>query len=336
MTPSHAWLIPGAAGFIGSHFVRRLLAAGERVVALDALTYAGRRENLPGHPNLSFVRDTILNKERVFALLQEHRALRLVNFAAETHVDNSILSPDVFVETNVNGTHALLDAALRHFRTEAGQGFRYVQVSTDEVYGALSLEAPPFTEDSPLRPNSPYSASKAAGDMLVRAWHSAYGLPTIVTRCGNNYGPRQFPEKLIPRMIERATAGESLPVYGNGANVRDWIHAEDHGEGVYLAATKGRPGEIYCFGGNAERGNLAVVRAICSLLDALKPRADGKPYAAQIAFVPDRPGHDFRYAVDFSKAARELGFAPTRGFEEGLTETVAWHISRHSDKKAAA
>ena len=311
-------LITGGCGFIGSNFIRLVLAErpDTRVVNLDKLTYAGNPANLADLPpdraaRYSFVKGDIADAPFVGELFATRSFDAVVHFAAESHVDRSIADASPFVVTNVMGTQVLLDAARR-----AGVP-RFVHVSTDEVYGSLGAEGA-FREDTPLAPNSPYSASKAASDLLVRAAHVTFGQDTVVTRCSNNYGPYQFPEKLIPLMISRSRKGEALPVYGTGANIRDWIHVEDHCRGVLLALEKGRPGGVYNFGGASERTNLDVVRAVLRLVN--RPES-------LIRFVKDRPGHDARYAMDFSLAARELGFAPVRSFEQGLADTVAWYES---------
>ena len=311
-------LITGGCGFIGSNFIRLVLAErpDTRVVNLDKLTYAGNPANLADLPpdraaRYSFVKGDIADAPFVGELFATRSFDAVVHFAAESHVDRSIADASPFVATNVMGTQVLLDAARR-----AGVP-RFVHVSTDEVYGSLGAEGA-FREDTPLAPNSPYSASKAASDLLVRAAHVTFGQDTVVTRCSNNYGPYQFPEKLIPLMISRARKGEALPVYGTGANIRDWIHVEDHCRGVLLALEKGRPGGVYNFGVASERTNLDVVRAVLRLVN--RPES-------LIRFVKDRPGHDARYAMDFSLAARELGFAPVRSFEQGLADTVAWYES---------
>lgn len=318
-------VVTGGAGFIGSAFVRIARAAGHRVTIYDALTYAGHLPNVEDalKPGLcDFVRGDIRDSARVGEILREFAADALVNFAAETHVDNSIEGPRPFIETNVVGTFALLEAA----RTYSRDDFRFVHVSTDEVFGELG-EGDHFNESSPYQPSSPYSASKAASDHLVRAWTRTYGVPSIITNCSNNYGPRQYPEKLIPRMITCALAGLPLPVYGKGANVRDWIHVEDHARGVLLALEKGIVGESYCFGGRSERQNLQVVELICQLLDEMRPRADGRSHASAIEFVTDRLGHDYRYAIDDRKAERELGFTRAyQNFAAGLRHTVAWYL----------
>ncbi len=324
-------VVTGGAGFIGSAFVQASVARGVYVVVLDKLTYAGKRENLAHVPHHGYelVVGDIADAHLVEHLLVQHKPTAVFNFAAESHVDNSITGPQAFVETNVQGTYALLQACRGYVEglpMAAQQAFRYVQVSTDEVYGALGADGA-FTEISPICPNSPYSATKAAADHLVRAWYKTYGFPAIVTRCSNNYGPRQFPEKLIPLMISRALSGQVLPVYGDGKNVRDWIHVDDHCAGIWCAATRGVPGEVYNFGGHAEVENLALVHRICALLDRMKPRSDGISYAAQIQFVKDRPGHDFRYAIDDRKAVRELGFTRAHTFDTGLEATVEWFLA---------
>jgi len=317
-------LITGGAGFIGSSFVRLAAARGHHVVVLDALTYAGHRANLESVKAELVVGD-IRDGALVSKLLREHAIDAIVHFAAESHVDNSISKPAAFIETNIVGSYILLEAAREYWKEKKGD-FRFVHVSTDEVYGSLGPTGK-FSEATPMKPNSPYSASKAAGDHLAHAWFSTYGLPTIITNCSNNYGPRQHPEKLIPHMITCALAGKPLPVYGDGKNIRDWIHVEDHCAGVMLALTKGTPGETYCFGGNAERTNIDVVKNICKTLDALKPRKDGQPYEKQIAYVTDRLGHDRRYAIDDSKASSALGFTRAHDFESGLKATVGWYLA---------
>jgi dTDP-glucose 4,6-dehydratase len=328
-------LVTGACGFIGSTFVRQRVERGDTVIALDALTYAGHEENLDGVSgpgSVELVRGNICDAGLVSDLFGRYRFDALVNFAAESHVDRSIASPAAFIETNIRGVFVLMNAALEHARRH--ETFRFLQVSTDEVYGSLGPTGR-FSETTPLAPNSPYSSSKAAGDLLVRAWHHTYGLPAITTHCSNNYGPRQFPEKLVPTMITNALAGRPLPVYGDGGNVRDWIHVEDHCAGISLALERGRCGETYCFGGNAERNNLQVVQAICAELDRLHPRSDGRPHASGITFVTDRPGHDRRYAIDDSKACAELGFRRVYGrFEEGLAQTVQWYLDNQAWARA--
>ncbi len=327
-TSTPRWLVTGGAGFIGSNFLHFLLEEAPPqapIVVLDILNYAGHRENIPHDPRVHFVQGDICDQPLVAKLLREHQITHLVNFAAESHVDNSITAAADFIRTNVEGTRALLDASRAYMQEEA-QDFRFIQISTDEVFGALLEDEPPFTENSALKPSSPYSASKAAADLLVDAWHATYDLPTIVTHCSNNYGPRQHSEKLIPHMIFSALKGKPLPVYGNGKNIRDWIHVQDHCRGVFLAATKGKPGEHYCFGGACERRNITIVEQICTLLDQLQPSKERTHYQEQIAFVKDRLGHDWRYAIDFSKATRELGFTPEHDFEDGLKQTIQWYL----------
>lgn len=339
---SKSLLVTGGAGFIGSSFVQKMVQLGHRVVILDAMTYAGHQENLDQIPGKTSELGTtgswklsvgnICNTPLVTQLLQSNEIDAVVHFAAESHVDRSITGPSAFIETNVIGTFSLLSAATQYWQELKGerkQNFRYLQVSTDEVYGSLGPTGK-FSETTAYAPNSPYSASKASGDHLVRAWFHTYGLPTLTTNCSNNYGPRQYPEKLIPHMIDCALMGKPLPVYGDGGNVRDWIHVEDHCAGVWLALDKGRPGETYCFGGNAERNNLDVVRTICRELDRLQPRKDGKFHETGIAFVTDRLGHDRRYAIDDSKAQTELGFTRNFNFEQGLGNTVKWYLD-HQD-----
>ncbi len=322
-------IITGAAGFIGSCFSRLAVSRGYQPIVLDAFTYAGHKENLEEiEDNITIVKESIGNAQRVRELLEQHQPIAIINFAAESHVDNSISGPAVFIDTNIQGTFTLLEEARRYYQSmddDLKRAFRFIQISTDEVFGSLYDDGY-FTEDSPYRPNSPYSASKAASDHLARAWFKTYQLPAIITNCTNNYGPRQHPEKLIPHMITRALAGQSLPVYGDGKNVRDWIHVEDHCRGVMLALEKGRPGETYAFGGNAEMQNIDLVTVICQHLDTLRPHEDGTPYANQIAFVPDRPGHDRRYAIDCSKAKQTLGYEPEYSFEGGLKHTIEWYL----------
>ncbi len=329
------YLVTGAAGFIGSCFVRQRAEAGDFLVVLDALTYAGHRENLEGIPGPGKVElavGDIGDSKFVADLFRKYAFDSVLNFAAESHVDRSIENPGAFIETNIGGVFNLLNHSLAYYQslsktgnTARAETFRFLQVSTDEVYGSLG-ETGKFSETTAYAPNSPYSASKAAGDLLVRAWHHTYGLPTITTNCTNNYGPRQFPEKLIPYMIHCATTGKSLPIYGDGGNIRDWIHVEDHSRGVYLALTVGRPGETYCFGGDAEKNNLDVARTICRTLDKLQPRKDGKLHETGIQFVKDRLGHDRRYAIDDTKAQRELGFTRKYAFESGLEATIRWYL----------
>ncbi|MDF1504953.1 dTDP-glucose 4,6-dehydratase [Roseisolibacter sp. H3M3-2] len=325
-------LVTGGAGFIGSALVRRLLAdPGATVVTLDKLTYAGNLDSLGDalrHPRHRFERADVADADAVARVLATHRPDVVYHLAAESHVDRSIDGPGAFVETNVVGTYVLLHEARRHWASLDGDArarFRLVHVSTDEVFGSLGADGA-FTEDSPYDPSSPYSASKAASDHLARAWHRTYGLPVLVTNCSNNYGPYQFPEKLIPLTILNALAGERLPVYGRGENVRDWLFVEDHAEALAAAGARGAPGATYLVGGRAERRNLDVVRAICALVDELAPDAAIGPREALVTFVADRPGHDQRYAIDPSRTERALDWRPRETFESGLRRTVAWYL----------
>ncbi|HUQ26128.1 MAG TPA: dTDP-glucose 4,6-dehydratase [Burkholderiales bacterium] len=321
-------LVTGGAGFIGSNFVLSTLAlTGEAIVNLDKLTYAGSVANLDSVKTNSrhvFVRGDICDRELVRSLLRQHKPRAIVHFAAESHVDRSIAGPADFIQTNVVGTFALLEEARSH--AEKNRDFRFLHVSTDEVYGSLALDEAPFSETHPYAPNSPYAASKAAADHLVRAYCHTYGLPTLTTNCSNNYGPRQFPEKLIPLVIRNALAGERLPVYGDGRNRRDWLYVDDHCDALRLVLEKGVAGETYNIGGESERGNLDVVRTICAALDRARPRKSGG-YADLIEFVADRPGHDLRYAMDISKIRTELGWSPKVPFEQGLEKTVRWYLA---------
>jgi len=325
-------LVTGGAGFIGSNFVLDWIGAtGEPVVNLDKLTYAGNLANLAslqGDARHTFVRGDIGDRALVQDLLVRHRPRAIVHFAAESHVDRSIHGPDDFIQTNVLGTFSLLEEARAFWGTLAGaekDAFRFLHVSTDEVYGSLGPQDPAFSETTAYAPNSPYSASKAGSDHLVRAYHHTYGLPTLITNCSNNYGPYQFPEKLIPLMIVNALAGKPLPVYGDGQNVRDWLYVGDHCGAVREVLARGRPGEVYNIGGNSEQRNLDVVKILCATLDALRPRAAGT-YADLITFVKDRPGHDRRYAIDATKTRSELGWSPTETFASGLQKTVQWYL----------
>lgn len=323
-------IVTGAAGFIGCNFVRLALRSGYRVVGFDALTYAGHRENLENlGRNFELTVGNIRDPKSVVELFAEHKPDAILNFAAESHVDRSIEDPLVFVETNVVGTANLLHHALSYWNSlpeSRKQGFRYVQVSTDEVYGSLG-DTGKFSETTPVDPSSPYSASKTGGDHLVKAWQHTYGLPALVTRCSNNYGPYQYPEKLIPHMIHCALTGRPLPVYGDGRNVRDWIHVEDHCAGILLALERGKPGAVYNLGGNAERKNIDLVKTLCAELDKLRPRPDRKSYAEQISFVKDRLGHDLRYAIDDSYAAETIGFRRRHDFDTGLRATIEWYLA---------
>jgi dTDP-glucose 4,6-dehydratase len=325
-------LVTGGAGFIGGNFVLEAVKAGNRVVNLDALTYAGNLDtlsSLQGDANHVFVHGDIGDRALVSRLLAEHQPEAVLNFAAESHVDRSIDGPGAFIQTNVVGTLGLLEAARDYWKAlaePARSAFRFLHVSTDEVYGSLG-QTGKFTETTPYAPNSPYSASKAASDHLVRAFHHTYGLPVLTTNCSNNYGPYHFPEKLIPLVIAKALAGEPLPVYGDGKNVRDWLFVTDHCSAIRTVLAKGQVGETYNVGGNAERQNIEVVQAICALLDQRRPRADGKPRSSQITYVTDRPGHDRRYAIDATKLKEQLGWEPQHTFEQGIAMTVDWYLA---------
>ena len=329
-------LVTGGAGFIGSQFVADMVLLGHNVIVLDALTYAGDKKNLEyiespakSGGKWQLVEGDICDGKLVLSLLRQQQIDWLVNFAAESHVDNSIAAPAQFIETNIIGCYKVLEA-VREYLSALADGskaddFRMVHVSTDEIYGSLGAEGR-FSESTAIKPNSPYSASKAAGDCLCRAWYQTYALPVITTNCSNNYGARQHDEKLIPKMISNALSGEKLTIYGDGQAVRDWIYVEDHTNGIYLALTKGDAGETYCFGGNAERKNIEVVTKICDILDELKPAQNGEPYRDLICYTADRAGHDLRYAIDDSKAVGALGFARKYGFDDGLRATVKWYL----------
>ncbi len=326
-------LVTGGAGFIGSNFVLDWLASSvETVVNLDALTYAGNVHNLDslrGNPQHIFVHGDIGDAALVGRLLAEHQPRAVLHFAAESHVDRSIHGPGAFVQTNIVGTFQLLEAIRAYWgelEPEGKAAFRLLHVSTDEVFGSLAKDAPAFTETHPYEPNSPYSASKAASDHLVRAYHHTYGLPVVTTNCSNNYGPLHFPEKLIPLMIVNAQAGKPLPVYGDGQQIRDWLYVKDHCAAIRCVLAQGRLGETYNVGGWNEMPNLDIVHTVCDLLDELKPRADGSSYRTQIAFVTDRPGHDRRYAIDANKIHRELGWRPAETFASGIRKTVQWYL----------
>ena len=326
-------LVTGGAGFIGSNFVLDWLAqSDEPVITLDKLTYAGNRENLgslDGDARHTFVQGDIGDFELVSRLLAEHQPRAVVNFAAESHVDRSIHGPGEFIQTNIVGTFHLLEAIRAYWGglpDERKTAFRLLHVSTDEVYGSLSKDDPAFTETHRYEPNSPYSASKAASDHLVRAYHHTYGLPVLTTNCSNNYGPYHFPEKLIPLLIVNSLAGKSLPVYGDGQQIRDWLYVKDHCSAIRCVLEKGRVGETYNVGGWNEKPNLDIVHTVCALLDELRPRPDGQPYSAQITYVTDRPGHDRRYAIDAGKLERELGWKPAETFETGIRKTVRWYL----------
>ena len=327
-------LITGGAGFIGANFVLDWLAqSDEAVLNLDKLTYAGNLETLAGlagDARHTLVQGDIADAALVAKLLAQHQPRAVVNFAAESHVDRSIHGPEDFIQTNVVGTFRLLEAVRAYWAelpADAKADFRFLHVSTDEVYGSLAKDAPAFTEDHRYEPNSPYSASKAASDHLVRAWHHTYGLPVLTTNCSNNYGPYHFPEKLIPLMIVNALAGKALPVYGDGLQVRDWLYVKDHCSAIRRVLEAGRPGEVYNVGGWNEKPNIEIVKTVCALLDELRPKADGQPYSAQISYVKDRPGHDRRYAIDASKIHRELGWQPAETFETGIRKTIAWYLA---------
>ncbi|MBP7580443.1 MAG: dTDP-glucose 4,6-dehydratase, partial [Vogesella sp.] len=328
-----AILITGGAGFIGGNFVLDWLAAyDETVVNLDKLTYAGNLQtlaSLQGNPRHVFVHGDIGDRELVAGLLAQYQPRAVLNFAAESHVDRSIHGPGDFIHTNVLGTFNLLESVRAYWSelpAEEKQAFRLLHVSTDEVYGTLSPQDPPFAEHNRYEPNSPYSASKAASDHLVRAWHHTYGLPVLTTNCSNNYGPYHFPEKLIPLVILNALAGKPLPIYGDGQQVRDWLYVKDHCSAIRRVLEAGKLGETYNVGGWNEKANLEVVHTICTLLDELRPRADGQPYASQITYVQDRPGHDRRYAIDARKLEREVGWKPAETFDSGIRKTVQWYL----------
>lgn len=327
-------LVTGGAGFIGANFVLDWLAgADEPVVNLDKLTYAGNLQtlaSLDGDKRHVFVQGDIGDSALIERLLAEHQPRAVVNFAAESHVDRSIHGPEDFIQTNVLGTFRLLEAVRGYWSqlpAERKSAFRFLHVSTDEVYGTLSPTAPAFTEENKYEPNSPYSASKAASDHLVRAWHHTYGLPVLTTNCSNNYGPFHFPEKLIPLMIVNALAGKPLPVYGDGMQVRDWLYVKDHCSAIRRVLEAGQLGETYNVGGWNEKPNIEIVKTVCALLDELQPRVDGKAYAEQITYVTDRPGHDRRYAIDARKLERELGWKPAETFDTGIRKTVEWYLA---------
>ncbi len=335
-------LVTGGAGFIGCNYVRHLLETDPdvRIVTLDALTYAGSLDNLKGLPDASrhtFVRGDIRDRELVERLLREYEIDAIVHFAAESHVDNSIAGPEVFVRTNVTGTYALLDAARDYWLEEQGwdaSRCRFHHISTDEVYGTLGPDDPPFTEATPYAPNSPYSATKAGSDHLVRAWHHTYGLPVTTTNCSNNYGPYQHAEKFIPTVIRACLGGRPIPVYGDGTNIRDWLYVRDHCAGIDAVIRRGRVGEVYNIGGCNEWANIEIARLICRLMDDLRPA--GAPHERLITFVTDRPGHDWRYAIDSSKMNDELGWQPSETFETGIRKTVNWYLSQWAEQASVA
>jgi len=327
------YLVTGGAGFIGSNFVLAERRRGEaRILNLDLLTYAGNLmnlESLHNNPDYIFVQGDIGDRGMVRDLLEKYRPDAVVNFAAESHVDRSIDGPEDFIQTNVVGTFHLLEEVRRYwnsFKGEAKEAFRFLHVSTDEVYGSLGSEDLPFHEQTPYAPNSPYSASKASSDHLVRAYHYTYGLPTLTTNCSNNYGPMQFPEKLIPLIILNAINGKPLPIYGDGLNVRDWLYVEDHCEALHVVLEKGQVGEMYNIGGHCEKRNLEIVRAVCNLLDEVLPDSSHVPYESLITFVKDRPGHDRRYAIDSTKIERDLGWSPKETFDTGMKKTIQWYL----------
>lgn len=330
-------LITGGCGFIGSNFVLDWLAqSSESIINLDKLTYAGNLENLAalqGDARHVFVRGDIGDAALIAGLLSEYKPRAVINFAAESHVDRSIHGPGEFIQTNIVGTSLLLESVRAYWNglaSEAKSSFRFLHVSTDEVYGSLAKDEPAFTEMHRYEPNSPYSASKAASDHLVRAWHHTYGLPVLTTNCSNNYGPYHFPEKLIPLMIVNALAAKSLPVYGDGQQIRDWLYVKDHCSAIRRVLEAGKVGEVYNIGGWNEKPNIDIVHTICALLDELRPREDNKRYKEQIIYVTDRPGHDRRYAIDASKIERELGWKPAETFETGIRKTVQWYLENHS------
>ena len=326
-------LVTGGAGFIGSNFIHVVLKLHNiNIINLDKLTYAGNLDSLrdiESGPRYTFIQGDISDRVLISNILAEYRPISIVHFAAESHVDRSIDSPAAFIETNINGTFSLLEVARKYWSSlddDQKDQFRFLHVSTDEVYGSLG-ETGYFTEETPYAPNSPYSASKAASDHLVRAYYHTYGLPVLMTNCSNNYGPFQFPEKLIPLMLLNALEGKPLPVYGTGLNIRDWLYVEDHCQAILTVLEKGQVGEKYNIGGHNEMTNIRIVHTLCDILDASRPRSDGKSYREQISFVKDRPGHDLRYAIDASKIQQELGWVPAETFETGIIKTVHWYLN---------
>lgn len=327
-------LVTGGAGFIGANFILDWLAhSDEPVINLDVLTYAGNLENLKSLQNDErhiFIQGSICNSVQITHLLEQYKPRAIINFAAESHVDRSIYQPESFIQTNIVGTFNLLEAARifwKDLAQDRQQNFRFIHVSTDEVYGSLAKDAPPFNENHAYEPNSPYSATKAASDHLVHAWHHTYGLPVLTTNCSNNYGPYQFPEKLIPLMIVNALDGKALPIYGDGQQIRDWLYVKDFCTAVRCVLKDGLVGETYNVGGLSEKTNIEVVNTVCALLDALKPRHDKKSYCEQITYVSDRPGHDRRYAIDSRKITSELGWKPIETFETGIRKTIDWYLN---------
>lgn len=322
-------LVTGGAGFIGSHLVDLLAKQNLKIVVLDALTYAGSKDNLKSHfsdPNFTFVEGNICDADLVLSLLKTHNIDSVFHLAAESHVDNAIANPGVFIKTNVDGTYTLLNACKNIWEHDGYANKRFLHVSTDEVFGQLKLDDPPFNELTPYAPSSPYSASKASSDLLAKAWYHTYKFPVVITNCSNNYGSRQHAEKLIPTVIRSALADKPIPIYGTGTNIRDWLFVEDHASGLMSAMIEGALGESYCFGGDNELANLPLAKMICEILDEQRPRKDGKSYTDQIQFVTDRKGHDFRYAIDFSKAKAQLGWAPAIEFRTGLAKTVSYYL----------
>jgi len=328
-------IVTGGAGFIGSNFILKFLATSEEnLLNLDNLSYAANLSNLEvieSNPRYSFVKMDIQNHSKVEALIKKVKPRAILNFAAESHVDRSIEGPETFINTNILGTYSLLKASLDYWKDlskKEKEIFRFFHISTDEVFGSLNLNDEKSTEESAYKPNSPYSASKAASDHLVRAWHHTFKLPTLVSNCTNNYGPHQHEEKLIPHIITKALKNKNLPIYGDGKNIRDWLYVEDHCEAIMKILEKGKPGETYNIGGNCEKSNLEVVKEICEILDSLNPKKDGSLYREQIKFVNDRPGHDFRYSLDISKIEYNLNWKPKESFSSGLAKTVQWYLER--------
>lgn len=331
MMQRKTYLLTGAAGFIGSNLAHHLASKSDKVVVYDKLTYAGNKASLDGisGESMAFVNGDICDMALVYKTLAKYGVDAVFHLAAESHVDRSIDGPAAFIETNINGTFSMLSASHKYYETlddEKKIDFRFLHISTDEVYGSLG-DSGYFTEDTPYAPNSPYSASKASSDHLVRAWFHTYGFPVLTTNCSNNYGPRQFPEKLIPLIIHNALAGKPLPIYGDGKNVRDWLYVEDHCRALHTVMLKGTTGETYNVGGNCERQNIQIVKTICAILDEIRPKAGGAKYESQITYVKDRPGHDRRYAIDASKIKRELGWQPQETFESGIRKTVEWYLN---------
>jgi dTDP-glucose 4,6-dehydratase len=325
-------LITGGAGFIGSNLARLAMAAGHEVAVVDKLTYAGNRNSLAdleGKPGFMFFQADICDASAMRQVFAESKPDAVMHLAAESHVDRSIDGPGEFIATNVTGTFQLLQVALDYWRGLSGatkDNFRFLHVSTDEVFGSLGPTDPAFNESTPYDPHSPYSASKASSDHLARSWMDTYGLPVVVTNCSNNYGPYQFPEKLIPVVILKCLRGEPIPVYGKGENIRDWLYVDDHARALLAAVEKGKPGRTYCIGGDNERRNIDLVKQLCALLDEFRPRTDGKPHDSAITYVTDRPGHDLRYAIDARRARAELGWAPQEDFQTGFRKTVSWYL----------